>query len=114
MTRRDILRFAAATGAEVIAGAAHGGPEPGRPTTIPTFEWEAAGIADLQKAIESGRATAVSLTQAFLDRIAAIDKNGPALNSVIELNPDALSIARDLDDKRRSGRRLGRSTACPS
>jgi amidase len=112
MTRRDILRLAAAGGAGAISGAGAipraafgddapgtGGGGPTRPTTIPGFEWDGAAISDLRQAIASGRATAVSLTQAFLDRIAAVDKNGPALNSIIELNPDALAIARDLDGR---------------
>jgi len=108
MTRRDILRLAAAGGAGFISEVAIGSsPGNGPPTTIPAFEWEAAAIADMRAAITSGRATAASLTQAFLDRIAAIDKNGPSLNAVIELNPDAASIARELDDKRRSGAPLG-------
>jgi amidase len=105
MNRRDILRLAAAGGAGIAWDLARGGLEleTRQPTTIPGFEWEAATIADLRAALRSGRATAVSLTQAFLDRITAIDKNGPSLNAVIELNPDALSIARDLDDKCRAG-----------
>jgi amidase len=50
----------------------------------------------------AGSLTAHALTQAYLDRIAAIDKRGPALNSVIELNPDALSIATALDAERKA------------
>jgi amidase len=107
MTRRDILWLAAAGSVGVISTVARGGSEPAKPTTIPAFEWEAATISDLREAIRSGRVTAASLTQAFLDRIAAIDKNGPALNAIIELNPDALSIARELDDKRRAGAPVG-------
>ena len=50
----------------------------------------------------AGSLTAHALTQAYLDRIAAIDKRGPALNSVIELNPDALAIAAALDAERKA------------
>ncbi|ANO52982.1 amidase [Woeseia oceani] len=50
--------------------------------------------------MESGELSAVSLTQFYLDRIEAIDRNGPALNSIIEINPDALAIARSLDVER--------------
>ncbi len=52
--------------------------------------------------MKSGQFTAHSITQKYLDRIAEIDKQGPAINSVIELNPDALSIADSLDDERNS------------
>src|ERR1022692_227023 len=66
----------------------------------PTFEMEEATVADLQKRMSAGSLTASALTQRYLERIAAIDKRGPALNSVIELNPDALSIAAALDAER--------------
>ena len=50
----------------------------------------------------SGRSTASGLVEAYLERIEAIDRHGPQLRSVIELNPDALSIARELDKERAS------------
>ncbi len=68
----------------------------------PAFELEEATVADLQKRMTAGSLTARALTRAYLDRIAAIDKRGPALNSVIELNPDALSIAAALDTERKT------------
>jgi len=68
----------------------------------PAFELEEATLADLQKRMTAGSLTAHALTRAYLDRIAAIDKRGPALNSVIELNPDALAIAAALDTERKS------------
>src|ERR1022692_2055951 len=68
----------------------------------PTFEMEEATVADLQKRMSAGSLTASALTQRYLERIAAIDKRGPALNSVIELNPDALSIAAALDAERKA------------
>ena len=51
--------------------------------------------------------TAQSLTRKYIERIDDIDKHGPAVNSVIELNPDALSIASDLDKERKAGRVRG-------
>ena len=54
-----------------------------------------------------GAVTSHALTQAYLDRIAAIDKAGPALNSVIELNPDALNDADALDAERKAGKLRG-------
>src|SRR5260370_25199672 len=52
--------------------------------------------------MDSGRYTAYSLARKYLDRIDDVDKHGPAINSVIELNPDALSIATDLDKERKA------------
>ena len=66
-----------------------------------------ATIDDLQEQMRSGRLTAVKLTQAYFDRIAQIDKAGPKLNSVIELNPDALALAQQLDDERMAGKVRG-------
>src|SRR6185437_14291772 len=90
MTRRDLLRMAAAGGAQVAIGlgssAAHGAPADNAPHgDIPAFEWEEATIDQLQSAMRSGKASAVSITQKYLDRIAALDKAGPAINAVIEL-----------------------------
>ncbi|MEJ2288064.1 MAG: amidase [Deinococcales bacterium] len=59
------------------------------------------GIAELQAAMASGEASALQLTETYLARIAAIDRRGPTLNAVIELNPEALAIAADLDRERR-------------
>jgi amidase len=66
------------------------------------FELEEATAGDLQKRMTGGPLTARQLTQLYLDRIAAIDKSGPALNSVIEINPDALAIAAALDSERQA------------
>jgi amidase len=61
-----------------------------------------ASIADLQKAMRSGRLTATQITQQFLDRIKAIDKAGPGLNAVIEVNPDAVADAEAMDRERKA------------
>ena len=68
----------------------------------PAFELEEATIADLQARIKAGSLTARALTQRYLERIEAIDKRGPAINAVIELNPDALAIATGLDGERKA------------
>jgi len=65
------------------------------------FEFEEATISDLQERMKSGTLTASALTNAYLRRIEDVDKNGPALNSVIELNSDALAIAGSLDRERK-------------
>jgi amidase len=66
------------------------------------FELDEMTIAGLQSGMKSGRFTARSLAERYLARIRDIDKAGPAINSVIELNPDALAIAGQLDDERRA------------
>lgn len=71
---------------------------------FPLAEWT---IADLQAAMRSGRMTSRSITQAYLDRIAALDRQGPTLRAVLETNPDALAIADQLDQERRQGKVRG-------
>ena len=66
-----------------------------------------ADIAELQRRMSAGTLTSRALTQHYLGRIAAIDKAGPKLNAVIEINPDALSIADQLDRERKSGKLRG-------
>jgi len=68
-----------------------------------TFEYNEATIAELQEKMENGELTAKALTEKYLARIEAIDKNGPTLTSVIEVNPDAVSIAGRLDQERQNG-----------
>ncbi len=60
-------------------------------------EFDEITIDKLSKGIKSGKYTIRSVTEHYISRINEIDKNGPAVNSVIELNPDALSIADSLD-----------------
>ena len=64
-------------------------------------------IADMQSLMAAGDLTAVSLTEGYLARIEAIDRAGPTLNAIIELNPDALEIAAQLDAERAAGRVRG-------
>jgi amidase len=65
------------------------------------FEFGEATIADLQAGMQSGKYTALSLAEKYLARIEAIDRQGPALRSVIEVNPDALALADALDKERK-------------
>jgi amidase len=60
-------------------------------------------ITELQSRMAAGELTAVALVESYLRRIAEIDRSGPALNSVIELNPEAPEIAARLDGERREG-----------
>jgi len=68
---------------------------------IKPFELDEITIADLQAGMSSGKFTAHSITEKYLARIEQIDKQGPALNSVIEINPDAQAIADALDKERK-------------
>jgi amidase len=71
------------------------------PSPPKDFELEEITITELQDGMKSGRFTARSLVKKYLDRIDDIDKHGPAINSVIEINPDAISIAEGLDRERK-------------
>jgi amidase len=64
-------------------------------------------VADAQHKLTAGEFTSRQLTQAYLDRIAAIDRAGPTLNSIIELNPSALDDADRLDAERAAGKTRG-------
>lgn len=66
------------------------------------FELEELTVVELQKGLTSGRFTAAGLVKSYLGRITEIDHEGPRLKSVIELNPDALAIARELDRERKA------------
>jgi len=74
---------------------------------IKPFELDEITIADLQSGMASGRFTVRSITEKYLARIEEIDKQGPALNSVIEVNPDALAIADALDRERKANHLRG-------
>lgn len=67
-----------------------------------TFELAEKTILELQELMKSGQLTARSIAEKYLARIESIDKKGPHLNSVIELNPDALTIADAMDTERKS------------
>ncbi|HLJ45032.1 MAG TPA: amidase [Bryobacteraceae bacterium] len=69
--------------------------------TTPRFELEEIDIATLTAGMKSGRFTARSLVQKYTARIAAIDKAGPKINAIIELNPEADAIAAALDRERK-------------
>jgi len=110
MNRRTFVRSSVVGGvglASVSAGVAGSAKEKSDASILaitppPAFELDELTIAELQSGVASGKYTAQSLTQKYLDRIDEVDKHGPAISSVIELNPDALSMASDLDKERRA------------
>jgi len=73
-------------------------------------EWT---ISELQEKMETGELTAHQLAELYLQRISAVDKSGPYINSVIELNPDALEIADGLDSERKAGKVRGHLHGIP-
>jgi len=100
MNRRDFIRIGiagAGTGASMQSEAAR--PPGRRNSGVEVIE---SGVAELQQAMQSGRLSAQSLAKTYLARIKAIDKSGPRINSIIELNPDALAIAAALDKERKA------------
>jgi amidase len=74
---------------------------------IKSFELDEITIADLQAGMVSGKFSARSITEKYLGRIEEIDQQGPALKSVIEVNPEALAIADALDKERKENRVRG-------
>jgi amidase len=112
ISRRSFLKASgtagaagALAGAGTVANAA--GAMAATDHDVPSFPFEEATIAELQAAMASGRLSSRRLTQAYLRRIRQIDLSGIQLNSVIEVNPDALDIARELDAERRQGKVRG-------
>jgi amidase len=73
-----------------------------RATRVKPFVLDELTIAQLQQRLDTGKDSAVLLARKYLARIEEIDRRGPALNSVIELNPDALAIAAALDRERKA------------
>ncbi|MBC6605274.1 amidase [Hymenobacter sp. BT188] len=75
--------------------------------TDDTFALNEITVTELQEKMNAGQYTSRSITELYLRRIAGMDKKGPQLRSIIELNPDALSIAEEMDKERRAGKVRG-------
>src|SRR5438105_8689814 len=82
-------------------------PLAARAQTGDGFPFLEATVAQLQAQMASGHLTSEHLTRAYIDRIHSLDSTGPGVNSVIELNPDAIVMARHADALRRQGKVLG-------
>jgi amidase len=107
--RRSFLRTGLAGGAFLTLGAgcsrsAPPGDQKAEAPALPSsgFELEEATLDDLRRRLDSGQESARSLVDAYLARIAALDRQGPSLHHVLEINPDAASIADALDTERRA------------
>ena len=121
-TRRRFLELGALAGAAAATGLGCSPDQAREASTMPNRDVPGAGsspnpdpdfplaehsIAQLQAALESGEHTARSLAEAYLERAARVDAGGPAVNALIETNPDALAIADHLDEERRQGHLRG-------
>jgi amidase len=112
--RREFVRASVAGGLGLVlsgfnheAAARALAARAGEPQGGGRFDWEELTVRDAQAAMSAGRVTARRLTEMYLERIERIDRRGAALNSVIETNPDALSIADSLDRERKANRSRG-------
>jgi amidase len=84
------------------ATVARGNPEAPAALAPKPFELDEITVTQLQEGMRSGKFTSLSVTEKYLQRIKEIDKSGPAINAVIEINPDAREIARSLDQERKT------------
>jgi amidase len=117
VNRREFVGGASVCGAAALAAAAGcGRTEPvarageGASSSgfrVEPFELEELTVSDLQQGMETGQLTARSITERYLERIAAVDRQGPTLRAILETNPDALRIADELDRERSNGRVRG-------
>ena len=113
MDRRGFIGASVAGGLGAVAAASGCAPEgdsagagtgaTGGATAVPSFELDEITVDQLQASMASGERTARSVAEMYLERIEALDGQGPELRSIIETNPDALAIADELDAERASG-----------
>ena len=113
-TRRDFMRMGSMGGALALSGQPAAAPPVRRPNraaspSAAAFDLEEATVDDLQRRMAAGSLTASRLTSAYLERIEALDRTGPALHHVIEVNPDA---AKSRPRSTRSGARRVRAARC--
>jgi amidase len=116
MKRKDFITNSALAAAGLttllLASCSSGSSKRGKPVLADSdadadLELNEISISELQDKMAKGEYSSEKITQLYLKRIAAIDKKGPALNAVIELNPDALAIAKAMDDERNAGKIRG-------
>ncbi|MEO5571934.1 MAG: amidase [Bacteroidia bacterium] len=116
MNRRKFIKNSSVAGLVITSAVAGGNTFAGTGKSLSeettkqppdTFALNEMTIDQLQQKMQSGEYTSRSITEMYLKRIDAIDKKGPAINSVIELNPDALAIADKADSERKAGKVKG-------
>ena len=106
LTRRDVLRLGALAGAGASLAPLVTSSVAATATTAPS-DFNEMTITQLQGLMGSRQARSVDLVNFYLQRIRTLDQSGPMVNSVIELNPDALAIASALDGERQAGHARG-------
>jgi amidase len=109
LSRRTFLRWGALAGAGAsVAGVLSGqagnaeGSEAAITDDLTASQLEDATIAQLQAAMESGELSSAQLVELYLRRIERLDQSGPTVNSILQINPQALQIARNRDRERRA------------
>jgi amidase len=112
MNRRNFLKTSSVASVSATALAACSSPKSENAETDSApfkddFALNELTISDLQAKMKLGDYTSEAITQLYLDRIDAIDKKGPRLNAVIEINPDALTMAKAMDQERKAGKLRG-------
>jgi amidase len=122
MNRRNFLKNSSVAGLAITsftggfnvpAGANKEAKNSSLPALYEDFELNEITIDELQQKMENSTHTSRSITELYLKRIDDIDKKGPVINSVIEINPDALAIADERDKERKAGKVRGRLHGIP-
>jgi amidase len=109
ITRRALLETTLAAGAAMAILPTLAAASPSDPLIppVPSFDLDEVTVADLRARMEKGELTSRAVTEKYLARIAAMDRSGPELRHILELNPDALQIADTLDAERKKGKVRG-------
>src|SRR6059036_1052314 len=123
VSRREFLKYGAVAAAVAASSTTILGaipeirqelvPPTRLPQTGPASSIEEITIPQIQSMFAAGTLTAASLVNMYLSRISALDQSGPRLNSILQTNPDALSIAQQIDQQRQSGTNLGPMMGIP-
>ncbi|MEO8803906.1 MAG: amidase [Rudaea sp.] len=104
--RMQILKLAS-LGFSLVLAAINSDATAGTLNSVTQASIAEASVAQLQQQMAKGELTSHALVKLYLDRIAALDKTGPAINAIIEINPDAMKIADELDAERKHGKVRG-------
>jgi amidase len=111
MQRRNFFKTAAIGGGSLalapLSSCIQPKTTPDSTTNYSDFELNEVSVTQLQEKMTSGKLTSKEITQKYLDRIEQTNKKGPELRAVIEVNPDALKIAGQMDSERKSGKVRG-------
>src|SRR5688500_2506176 len=100
-------RFLGAAGMPAASTAVPAQVVPNPPFSPPPFAHDDPTIRQLGERMRSGATTSVALTKAYLERIAALDRDGPQLRSILEINGEAIAIAELMDAERKAGKVRG-------